>query len=136
MNALDFEIDYFPEPLLEFRYRQRLAYPRDGLFLFGPMDTADQVRAVRFGVIGTSTGIVRFGRWSTSIADFIDIPSRGRHLHTVAPQHVPFPGFPAAFHADWNVEPAPIEERLYLVERILEATFRKRSEPIKERSWG
>jgi hypothetical protein len=31
-------------------------------------------------------------------------------LHTVAPQHVPFPGFPAAFHADWNVEPAHVIE--------------------------
>jgi hypothetical protein len=32
--------------MLEFGYGQRLTYSRDGLFLFGPVDSSDQLRTI------------------------------------------------------------------------------------------
>lgn len=53
-------LTYLPEPQLEFRFGQRLAYPRDGLFLYGPVGDTNQVKSIRYGVIGTSEGVRRF----------------------------------------------------------------------------
>jgi hypothetical protein len=36
MTAL--KLIHVKEPLLEFRFGQKLVYPRDGLFLYGPID--------------------------------------------------------------------------------------------------
>ena len=96
---------YLPEPQLEFRFGQRLAYPRDGLFLYGPVGDTNQVRSIRYGVIGTSDGVRRFRAWSAKLKGFIDIPAPGPRSRAVEPQHVPFPGFAEAFHADWPIEP-------------------------------
>jgi hypothetical protein len=95
-----------PEPQLEFRFGQRLAYPRDGLFLYGPVGDTNQVRSIRYGVIGTQDGVRRFRTWSAKLKGFIDIPLPGPRSRAVEPQHVPFPGFAEAFHADWPLEPA------------------------------
>lgn len=46
-------VDILPEPLLEFGYGQKLAYPRDGLFSFGPLNYPEQISQIRYGVIGT-----------------------------------------------------------------------------------
>lgn len=99
-------IIHLPEPLLEFRMGQRLAYPRDGLYLYGPVGKIEQLPTVRYGVIGTSGGVSRFRAWSQTIRKFIDIPPRGPRSRVVEPQHVPFPGFSAAFHAEWPIEPS------------------------------
>lgn len=53
---------YSGEPLLRFAYDQTAEDPRDGLTLFGPLDTA-RPYGVRAGVIGTDRGIELFRRW-------------------------------------------------------------------------
>lgn len=88
-----------PEPTLEFRYGQQLVYPRDGLFLFGPVDGGRP--PVNFGVIGTKDGVKRFRRWMASVRSYIS-PPEGQETD---PQHVPFPGFSAAFASGWPEEP-------------------------------
>lgn len=101
----DPRVIYLPEPQLEFRFGQRLVYPRDGLFLYGPVGDIEQVRTIRYGVIGTKEGVRRFRTWSARLKGFIDIPPPGPRSRAVEPQHVPFPGFAEAFHADWPIEP-------------------------------
>ncbi|RAI01428.1 hypothetical protein DLJ53_08300 [Acuticoccus sediminis] len=96
---------YLEEPLLEFRHGQRLVYPRDGLFLYGPVGETKQLPAIRYGVIGTPDGVQRFRAWAMTMAGFIDIPPPGPRSRAVEPQHVPFPGFAEAFHADWPIDP-------------------------------
>jgi hypothetical protein len=97
---------YFPEPLLEFGFGQRMEYARDGLYLYGALTPRSEVPAVRYGAIGTPEGIRRLQRWCTSVAGYIDIPVPGPRSRAVEPQHVPFPGFSEAFGADWSRLPA------------------------------
>jgi len=90
---------------LEFRFGQKLVYPRDGLFLYGPVGDTKALQSIRYGAIGTKEGIRRFRRWSTQVRDLIPIPEPGPRSREIEPQHVPFPGFREAFHADWPAEP-------------------------------
>ncbi len=102
------KLNFLTEPLLEFQFAQQLAYPRDGLFLYGPVGDANELKAIRYGVIGTPEGIERFRSWSKAVANFIATPTPGPRSRAVEPQHVPFPGFEEAFHAHWPAEPAQI----------------------------
>lgn len=105
------------EPMLEFRYGQRMVYPRDGLFLFGPGDGG---RApINFGVIGTPAGVARFRQWMGSVGNVIDAANDD-------PQHVPFPGYGAAFASAWpdkprhiidSIDPAAVSRALRLENR-------------------
>lgn len=94
-------IKHFSEPMLAFRHGQRLVYPRDGLYLYGPAGDTSQLRTIRYGVIGTPSGIEHFATWSNAVRRFIDIPVPGPRSRGVEPQHVPFPGFEQAFHSEW-----------------------------------
>ena len=80
---------HLPEPTLLFGHGQSVEDPRDGLSLFGPFDPA-QTFGVRYGVIGTKTGIRRFVEWVEKIQHPVveEKPTRLRP---------PFPGFEAAF---------------------------------------
>lgn len=88
---------HIPEPQLEFRFGQTVAYPRDGLFLFGPLDAADQPRQVRYGVIGTSASLRRFKEWAAMVSRFINVPPPGRMSKAIEAHHVAFPGFSEVF---------------------------------------
>lgn len=103
---------YLQEPELEFGFGQRMVYPRDGLFLFGPVGAAGDIPAIRYGVIGTGEGVRRFRAWSQKIASPIAIPLPGPRSRAVEPQHVPFPGFAAAFGAAWPVNPTAVIDDL------------------------
>ncbi len=96
---------HIPEPLLTFRYGQVSEYPRDGLYLFGPVDAGPQPRLMRYGVIGTPEGLRRFREWAVQASRFIDIPIPGPRSKGIEPHHVPFPGVSEAFHASWPVDP-------------------------------
>lgn len=87
---------------------QKLAYPRDGLFLYGPVGDGGSPSTINYGVIGTKEGVRRFHRWSSRIRGFIDVPPRGPRAREVEPQHVPFPGFAEAFGAKWPEKPSNI----------------------------
>ena len=97
------KIGFLEEPLLEFGYEQWLDYPRDGLFLFGPVKDGPRVDVVRYGVIGTAEGVRHFRKWSSKIQGYIE-PPVGRD-EAVAAYNVPFPGFEQAFRARWPKEP-------------------------------
>lgn len=58
-----------PEPTLEFRLGQAAQYPRDGLYLFGPVDAASEPRQVRYGVIGTADSLRRFKEWAATVSN-------------------------------------------------------------------
>ena len=62
------------ERRLAFRYGQELEHPKDGLFLFGPLDDRAHPPQLRFGVIGTAACVARFNRWSQRIRGFIPSP--------------------------------------------------------------
>ena len=96
---------HVPEPQLEFRFGQKLDYPRDGLYLFGPVDAVREPRQVRYGVIGTPSSLRRFKEWAAQVSRFIDVPARGRMSKVVQAHHVAFPGFGEAFFATWPTEP-------------------------------
>jgi hypothetical protein len=97
---------HLPEPELEFKYGQTLVYPRDGLFLYGPVDGGRP--EIHYGAIGTPEGIARLERWSKSVEGFIDVPPPRKGARPIEPQHVPFPGFAAAYSAPWPVKPRTV----------------------------
>lgn len=93
-----------------------MAYPRDGLFLYGPVGDTKRIQTVNYGVIGTPTGVLHFKSWSKKIAGQIAVPLPGRRSRKVEPQHVPFPGFSEAFHAKWPVDPPHVISSLTIDE--------------------
>src|SRR6478735_3225526 len=97
MKKLDLIL--LPEPLLEFKHGQTLVYPRDGLFLYGPVDGGRP--EIHYGAIGTKVGVERLERWANSIAEFVDVPPPRKGAKAIEPQHVAFPGFSAAYNALW-----------------------------------
>lgn len=47
-------LDFFSEPLLEFAHSQKSDYCKDGLFLYGPLQSKPDVS---YGIIGHEDGI-------------------------------------------------------------------------------
>jgi len=94
---------HIDEPLLEFRFGQKLAYPRDGLFLYGPVDGGRP--ELHYGAIGTPAGLARLQRWTTMAAGFLAPPPPRKGARLIEPMHVPFPGFSAAFNSAWPIKP-------------------------------
>jgi hypothetical protein len=101
MTTLD--LIHIPEPQLEFRFGQKLVYPRDGLFLYGPVDGGRP--AIQYGAIGTPAGLARLERWAQSVAGFLPPPPPRRGARLIEPQHVAFPGFAAAYNSAWPLKP-------------------------------
>jgi hypothetical protein len=62
---------HIPEPLLAFAHGQKLEAPKDGLFLFGPVEDAGGRSQVRIGVIGTATGVGLSRRWLARLSGWI-----------------------------------------------------------------
>lgn len=52
------------EPRLSFRYGQEAEHPRDGLFLFGPLDDKAHPPQLRYGIIGPVMALARFKAWA------------------------------------------------------------------------
>lgn len=99
------EMTFLAEPSLEFGYGQKLVYPRDGLFLFGPSGIWEDLPIIRYGVIGTAEGVRRFRLWASKLNRYIPIPKPGPRSREIGPYHVPFPGFGEAFRCQWPSEP-------------------------------
>ncbi len=112
-------LDYIGEPSLSFGRGQVLQSAKDGLYLFGPLQTAKAGVQLRIGVIGTTEGLARFDRWVGQIRTYIPA------LESPSPQHRPFPGFEATFGIDWPLTPttkivvtdAQIDAALYISDR-------------------
>jgi hypothetical protein len=94
------------EPILEFRYEQRLSDPHDGLSMFGPYDTdtPSHPKSISYGLVGSNVGLARFKAFANRINAPIvyDIDSQKSALWPT------FPGFEASFHCSLSVEPTRV----------------------------
>ncbi len=97
MTAL--KLIQIPEPLLSFRYGQEAEHPRDGLFLFGPLEDKAHPPQLRYGIIGPVMAIARFKAWALRAKGPLP-PADAKKAH-----HTAWPGFEAAFRCDWPDEP-------------------------------
>jgi len=86
------------EPCLRFAFDQEVEDPRDGLTMFGPLDSGKPY-GIRAGVIGTPDGIQKWKRW----VDWAQGP-----VYTPNPEagRPPYPGFESAFRIPWSSTPA------------------------------
>jgi len=91
------QLTSLPEPHLLFRHEQSLEDPRDGLTLFGPLDSG-QTYGVRWAAMGTRDGLRRLEDWVARLEEPRFSPSR-----TI--QRPGFPGFKAAFRVPFGERP-------------------------------
>lgn len=87
---------YIEEPRLGFGHGQVSDHPKDGLYLYGPVNGPDRPD-IRVGVVGTQHGLSLFRKWAEVLRGEVKIPARGRRdkLHRL---HLSdFPGLEEAF---------------------------------------
>ena len=109
-----------PEPALEFRHGHKALDPRDGLSLFGPFDVDAPGRptSISYALIGTAAGIRSFSLFSPILQGPIADNPETTNLQLWPP----YPGFDAAFHANWPAKPT----RTHLLDDdLLEGAARK-----------
>lgn len=131
----DFTLRHLQEPKLGFRFGQELEHPKDGLFLFGPLEDKANPAEMRIGLIGTPTGLDCFREWASTIRRFI--PAADADVA----HHASWPGFEAVFGTRWPDQPLTqltvSEQEIYQTLRIAdrhEAIFKTValfSEPIR-----
>lgn len=124
-------IKYIQEPLLEFGYGQKLEYSRDGLYLYGPKQGASVVSDIRYGVIGTSEGVIRFHKWAKSVNNLVDVPLSSVNSQTTGSHHIPFPGFEQSFGVKWNHKPVETISDVILDDLLETLKISNRYEAIK-----
>ena len=95
----DYQLEYITEPRLCFGHGQETEHPKDGLFLFGPVEDPANPAEMRVGVIGTRKGLAHYTSWVTSIQQYIEPKVAGRS------HHAGWPGFKAGFGAKWPTAP-------------------------------
>lgn len=91
------ELLHLDEPSLLFKYDQALADPRDGLTLFGPLDSGKPY-GIRWGVIGLPASIETMLLWVKRIQRPVLNPRNDL-------ARPPFPGFKEVFGISWSTEP-------------------------------
>jgi hypothetical protein len=89
-------VTIFDEPQLEFALGEKLEDPRDGLTLFGPVDSKgiDKPSHLTYGVIGTKTGLSAFSNFVKILNR--PIPTNSNYNEILWPH---FPGYEEAFHS-------------------------------------
>ncbi len=80
-----------------FAYGQSVEDPRDGLTLFGPLDSGKPY-GIRVGAIGTKRGIEYYEDWALRIQH--PLSDGGSQI-----ARPPFPGFESAFRIPWSPKP-------------------------------
>ena len=97
------DLQFIPEPALEFRYAQKSVDPKVGLSIFGPHDTdlPSHPKNISSGVVGTRTGISLASHFLKTIQSpvFSETASKNARLWPA------FPGFQAAFYASMAERP-------------------------------
>lgn len=88
------------EPSLEFGYGQAAHHPKDGLFMFGPVQTNRNPARMDVGVVGTPEGIRRYSAWVERINRMIPAATTGKEANNAM-----WPGFQAVFNATWPSKP-------------------------------
>jgi hypothetical protein len=87
------------EPELLFGYGQRMAHPKDGLLLYGPLDGGNGAGKLRIGVVSTAAGLARYSKCVDKMSKPI-APAWPDN-----PNHTLFPGFQALFGVEWPSKP-------------------------------
>lgn len=95
----DIPLNHIQEPRLGFGHGQELEHPKDGLFLFGPLEDKANPAEMRIGVIGTPDGLHSFHTWVQRIRRYIPPGEED------TPHHASWPGFQAVFGTRWPEEP-------------------------------
>ena len=95
----DYQLDYIEEPKLCFGHGQMTEHPKDGLFLFGPVEDRANPAEMRVGAIGTRRGLAHYMNWVASIQQYIPPKALDRS------HHAGWPGFKAVFGAKWPTAP-------------------------------
>ena len=93
------QLQILNEPLLSFGHNQNMHDPKDGLYLFGPIEDARRPLQMRIGLVGTEEGISRYKRWVQTIINHI--PAQNPDLS----HHKGFPGFESTFGVKWPIKP-------------------------------
>src|SRR3972149_12009813 len=112
-----YKLKYLDEPNLLFGFNQKLPDPRDGLTLFGTLDTQIAPYGIASGIIGTKEGIVKFKKWLDAIQKPIYNKDKVSRPF--------FPGFEAVYNIKWEsrklyeitVDEKDIKARLYNQDR-------------------
>lgn len=117
-----YELNFLEEPLLEFAFRQKNNFSKDGLYLYGPLSNKKEIR---YGVIGTKNGLNRLKNWIKQIQSYIPLEDSTK-LHFSS-----FPGFQAVFKSELPLEPISLievpENEIYekiRIENIQEAVYK------------
>jgi hypothetical protein len=102
-KAIENPLSLLDEPLLEFRFGQKLTRPQSGLSLFGPFDAdlGSTPRGIPYALIGSSEGLDLFKKFAAVWRGAVPSPPGKK------PSLWPlFPGFDTAFGIDWPANPA------------------------------
>jgi hypothetical protein len=97
------DLEFLGEPLLEFRYKQKVLDPKAGLAIFGPHDTdfPSHPKNISYGTIGTRIGI--------ELAESFFKRTRSCIVSKTASENPrlwpAFPGFQAVFHSSLPDKP-------------------------------
>lgn len=118
---------HIPEPRLTFGYGQSDEYTRRGLYLYGPLESAEVAPQVRYGFCGAAEGLALLRGWSELMQRFIPA-----HRREGSPSRhpVPFPGFQAAYRASWPMDPVAtcLLDRTKIIDAIVTG---RRHEAVK-----
>jgi hypothetical protein len=98
--SFDANLVEIAEPELLFGYGQSMEHPKDGLLLYGPMDSPQAGGKLRIGVVSTAEGLSRYSKCVANLSKAIS-PARPDD-----PNHTLFPGFQAVFGVEWPSKPA------------------------------
>src|SRR3974390_3024586 len=117
---MSLEAIHIPEPLLAFAQGQSLETPKDGLFLFGPVEDSGGRNQVRLGIVGTSAGVGLARLWLKRLAGFI--PGRINKIGAPVAWAPAWPGFAECFGVTLPLQGTP---ELKLDGAAVEAAIKK-----------
>ena len=96
---------HLDEPRLMFGHEQTADHPKDGLFLFGPVDSNQNPARMDVGVVSTPVGLKKYSKWVASIERFIDVPPPNPKRKRNDANTFVWPGFEAVYGAAWPSKP-------------------------------
>ena len=112
-------LEYIPEPLLGFGFGQRSEHPKDGLYLYGPINS-HACAQISVGVIGTEDGIRFFKNHLANLAKYVEVEPPKKTEKKERPHLSDFPGIEETFRI--KVDPDDVVTRVISGKAIEDAT--------------
>jgi hypothetical protein len=84
-----------------FGHDQTADHPKDGLFLFGPVDSNQNPARMDVGVVATPAGLKKYSKWVALIERFINVPPPNPKRKRNDANTFVWPGFEAVYGAGW-----------------------------------